>query len=81
MIAIEETAAVQPDGSLVLRRPELKAGDRVKVILLLEAQPAEKPSAATSRCLRQSWAGGLSDLAKEYSSVDLQHKAREWRVD
>jgi len=81
MIAIEETAAVQADGSLVLRRPELKAGDRVKVILLLEPQPAVKPPAATSRRLQQSWAGGLSDLAKEYSSVDLQHKAQQWRVD
>jgi hypothetical protein len=81
MIAIEETTAVQADGSVVLRRPELKAGDRVKVILLLEApSPGERPP-APGRRLHQSWAGGLADLAAEYSSVELQHKAREWRGD
>jgi hypothetical protein len=25
------------------------------------------------------WAGGLSSLKKKYSSVELQHKAIEWR--
>ena len=25
------------------------------------------------------WEGGLSDLGKEFTSVDLQHKASEWR--
>jgi len=25
------------------------------------------------------WAGGLSSLKKKYSSVELQHKAMEWR--
>jgi len=25
------------------------------------------------------WEGGLSDLKKEYTSVQLQHKAMEWR--
>jgi hypothetical protein len=26
-----------------------------------------------------SWAGGLSHLKKSTTSVELQHKAREWR--
>jgi len=26
-----------------------------------------------------SWEGGLSELAEEYTSVSLQHKASEWR--
>jgi hypothetical protein len=26
-----------------------------------------------------SWEGGLSELKNEYSSVELQHKAMEWR--
>ncbi len=25
------------------------------------------------------WEGGLSDLGKKFTSVDLQHKATEWR--
>lgn len=25
------------------------------------------------------WEGGLSDLKDKYTSVDLQHKASEWR--
>jgi hypothetical protein len=81
MIAIEETTAVQADGSLVLRSPELKAGDRVKIIVLLEDKHAGNRPASPGRRLDQGWAGGLSDLAAEYSSVDLQHKAREWRGD
>ena len=26
-----------------------------------------------------SWEGGLSDISEEYTSVELQHKALEWR--
>ncbi len=27
-----------------------------------------------------SWEGGLKELKNEYTSVELQHKALEWRV-
>jgi hypothetical protein len=26
-----------------------------------------------------SWEGGLSEISKKYTSVDLQHKVTEWR--
>ena len=26
-----------------------------------------------------SWQGGLSEISKKYSSVDLQHKSMDWR--
>ncbi len=26
-----------------------------------------------------SWQGGLSEISKKYTSVGLQHKARDWR--
>ncbi len=81
MIAIEETTAVQADGSLVLRRPELKAGERVKVIVLLGGEPPPRESPALGGKLKQDWAGGLADLASQYTSVQLQHKAQEWRGD
>ena len=29
--------------------------------------------------LRFDWEGGLSDLKEKYTSVELQHKALEWR--
>ncbi|KCZ71820.1 Protein of unknown function (DUF2281) [Candidatus Methanoperedens nitroreducens] len=28
---------------------------------------------------RFDWEGGLSELKKKYTSVELQHKALEWR--
>ena len=31
--------------------------------------------------LRQNWAGALSDYREEYSSLDLQKKALDWRTD
>jgi len=33
------------------------------------------------KTLRQDWAGGLSDYREQYTSVELQHKALEWRGD
>jgi len=32
-----------------------------------------------SRSFRFDWEGGLSNLSKEFTSVELQHKALEWR--
>lgn len=29
--------------------------------------------------LKFNWEGGLSDLKDKYTSVELQHKAMEWR--
>jgi len=29
--------------------------------------------------LNFTWEGGLSEISKKYSSIDLQHKAMEWR--
>ena len=79
MIAIEETTTIQTNGSLVLRHPDLKVGEQVKVIVLLNnGHPLPSPVPA-GRKLKQDWAGGLSDLAGEFTSVQLQHKASEWR--
>ncbi len=57
----------------------LKAGELVKVIVLLENQPHPASPVAVGRKLRQDWAGGLAELAAEFTSVELQHKASEWR--
>ena len=33
------------------------------------------------RKLRQDWAGALSKYRDQYTSVELQHKALEWRTE
>ncbi len=37
------------------------------------AQPAKPPG------FKFNWAGGLADLGKEFTAVELQHKANVWR--
>ena len=79
MIAIEETTTIQPNGRLVLQHAELIPGEKVKVIVLLSAdrpEPAKPPSSAPGRKLKQDWAGGLADMAQDYTSVELQHQAQ-----
>jgi len=79
MIAIEETATVQPDGRVVVQRPEFLPGARIKMILLLEGPTSAPPEPArTGRRLKADWGGALADLGQQYTSVELQHKAREW---
>ena len=82
MIAIEETAIVQPNGCLIVERPEFTPGARVKMILLLEVPtPASPEPVPTGRRLKGDWGGALADLGQQYTSVELQHKAREWWGD
>ena len=42
--------------------------------LLLKSRRQRK-----STCLSQDWAGGLKDYRSQYSSLDLEKKALEWR--
>jgi hypothetical protein len=41
----------------------------------------EKHPLKRGRKLRQDWAGALSDYKDEYTSLELQKKALEWRGD
>ena len=34
---------------------------------------------SSGESFRFDWEGGLSDLTNKYNSVELQHKAMEWR--
>ena len=45
----------------------------IEYLLHTYSPPKERHS------FRFDWEGGLSDLREEYTSVDLQHKALEWR--
>ena len=41
----------------------------------------EKRARKRGRKLRQDWAGALSDYRDQYTSLELQQKAMEWRGD
>ena len=56
--------------------PELQQEvlDFAEFLLEKRAKKAGKP-------LRQDWAGALRDYRAQYSSLELQKKAQEWRGD
>ena len=56
--------------------PDRQEEVRDFVLFLLEKQ--EKKS---GRKLRQDWAGALKEYRDQYTSLELQKKASEWRGD
>jgi hypothetical protein len=48
--------------------------DFVDFLLYKHRQPAQQ-----TRTFNFDWEGGLANLADKYNSVELQHKALEWR--
>lgn len=53
--------------------PELQQ----EVESFIQSLAARMKTEETTR-LRLDWKGALQELSSEYSSVDLQHKARDW---
>ncbi|MBM3314120.1 DUF2281 domain-containing protein [candidate division WOR-3 bacterium] len=51
-----------------------EVADFVEFLSQRRARPRRKK-------LRLDWAGGLKDLRDKYTSVELQHKASEWRAN
>ena len=60
--------------------PELQEKVRDFVKFLLEKKVA-KFRAKKEGELKLDWRGALRDLRDKYTSVELQHKALEWRGD
>jgi hypothetical protein len=56
--------------------PNMRDEVRHFVEFLLAKQERE-----TGKKLRQDWAGALREYRQEYTSLDLQAKALEWRGD
>jgi len=56
--------------------PELQreAEDFIRFLL-------EKQAKKVGKRLRQDWAGALKDFREQYTSLELQKKALEWRGD
>lgn len=40
----------------------------------------EKHAVKTKKKPKFQWAGGLKEMGTRYTSVELQHKASEWRI-
>ena len=68
MSTIEETVRHLPPDS------------RVKVQIYIDSLMEERKK-HPARPLRQDWAGGFSEFKSQYTSIDLQKKALEWRGD
>lgn len=57
---------------------ELSPASQVEVRNFIERLLVEKKP---SMPLKQQWAGALSDYAEEYTSLELQKMALDWRGD
>ena len=78
MTAIRETTRVRGDRTIAIPTPALPPGEEVEVIVLAGAGgPMTEPSSGGRR-LKADWGGALADLGRQYSSVELQHKAMEF---
>ena len=60
----------------IIKLPESLKESDVEIIVL----PVEKSRRKKSkRKLRQNWAGALREYREQYTSLELQEKALEWR--
>jgi len=57
--------------------PELREEVKDFIEFLLQKRTQKRGK----RKLRQDWAGALQDYRSQYSSLELQKKALEWRGD
>jgi Protein of unknown function (DUF2281) len=74
----EKTMSV--DKSLLEKLEKLPAAKRQEVEKFVEAL-LNKQKPKTKTTLRQDWAGALRDYRDQYTSLELQKKALEWRGD
>jgi hypothetical protein len=50
-----------------------------QIIAYAESVLKKQSSGKTKKGFAFDWEGGLSELSGNYTSVELQHKANEWR--
>ena len=51
-----------------------------ELVELLLSRPLGNSDQKAVRTLRQDWGGALRDFRHEYTSLELQHQATDWRV-
>jgi hypothetical protein len=79
MTAIRAITKVKSGGVVEIATPGLPLGEEVEVIVLVGVGKA--PPTPGGRRLKADWGGALADLSRQYTSVELQHKALEWWGD
>lgn len=70
------TTATKPLEELILELPpalQTEVRDFVEFLLAKRERPFQ-------RRLRQDWAEAVQDRSQNYTSVELQHRALEWRT-
>jgi hypothetical protein len=68
---------MQSLNEMVKKLPPERQAEVIDFIEFLLVKESRKPRPK----MNCDWAGGLEDLRGEYSSVELQHKAGEWRTE
>jgi hypothetical protein len=71
------SAATRPIEELLKDLPQdmrAEVYDFVEFLIAKRGRQARRP-------LRQDWAGALREYRERYTSVDLQHRALDWRDD
>ena len=51
-----------------------------ELVEFLLAKPRPGVRSVTGHSLRQDWAGGLRAYRQQYTSLELQHRATDWRL-
>ena len=62
---------------MVKKLPPERQAEVIDFVEFLLVKESRKPRPK----MKCDWAGGLEDLRGKYSSVELQHKAGEWRAE
>ncbi len=74
---MERTKAMQSLDDLVRRLPPERRTEVMDFVEFL----LTKAGSRTRLKMSCDWAGGLEDMQKEYTSVELQHQANRWRTE
>jgi hypothetical protein len=75
MNAARKRVVVQQGGHIEVDLPDVPEGTLAEVIVLHEAGVPKRGGKPTF-----GWAGALSDMRERFTSVELQHKAADWRM-
>jgi hypothetical protein len=71
------SSQIQPLDELVRQLPAESQAEVRDFVENLLARSRRK----SGGMLKQDWAGGLSDLRSEFTSLELQNKSLDWRGD
>ena len=65
----------------IVERVQCLPEDKQREVLTFVETLLSEQEHDPERRLRQDWAGALSEYKDKYTSVELQKKAMEWRVE